>query len=84
MYWALGVAVVAVVGLCGYVLWLRFMDRVYREHGIDGLTKVAEVMPPPRWTESLASVLEKLAKARTSMRSIDEGKPKPGDRHWPD
>lgn len=81
MYWAIGIGagVLGLFGLLAYLMWLRFMGRVYREHGVDALTKVAEVMPPPRWHDSLASTVAKLAAEKSGKQPVEKDKP-----HGPD
>ena len=67
------VVIVAIVG-GGVVIYLRyfaFVRRVYQDHGLDGVRRFAEAIPPPRSIDSVAAAVRELAKSRTGRKPDD-------------
>lgn len=65
MWWAAGVAAFAVCGLLIYLCYFAFVRRVYKDHGLEGVQKLAKAIPPPRSIESVAAAVKELAKSRS-------------------
>lgn len=66
MWYAIGIGSFALSGVIIYMRYFAFMGRVLKDHGLDGVKTLVEVMPPPRTAESIAKVVEVVARSRTS------------------
>jgi hypothetical protein len=65
MPWSEDAALVAVSGVASYFFYLVFLVIVLIKHGIDGVEKIAKVVPAPRWIEPVAKAIEAVRKRKS-------------------